>query len=205
MELQVRNFNDTKLESISVADTAFAVDFNEGLVHQVITSYRTIGRAGTKAQKSRSDVSGGGAKPWKQKGTGRARAGTRSSPIWRSGGVTFAAKPHTYKVKINKRMYRTALKSMLSELARQDRLVVVNEFSLPEIKTKALQEKLEGLNLKKTLIVLEGYDEAIELSARNLHYVNVVEVAHLDPLSLINSDHVLFTLPALKMIEERLQ
>jgi large subunit ribosomal protein L4 len=190
--------------SIDVADAAFGQDFNEALVHQVVTAYLAGSRAGTKAQKNRAAVRGGGAKPWRQKGTGRARAGTIRSPIWVGGGRAFAAQPRSYDQKVNKKMYRAALRSLLSELVRQDRLVVVKELSLEAPKTKMLATKLKELDLDSALILNEAFDEKLFLAARNLPNVGICDVASMDPVVLIRFDKVLVTLPALKMIEERL-
>ncbi len=190
--------------SIDVADAAFGADYNEALVHQVVTAYLAGGRAGTKAQKNRAAARGGGAKPWNQKGTGRARAGTIRSPIWVGGGRTFAAKPRKFDQKVNKKMYRAALRSVLSELIRQDRLVVVNELSLAEPKTKLLATKLKKLNLDSVLILNEAFDEKIFMAARNLPNVGICDVASMDPVVLIRFEKVLITLPALKLIEGRL-
>ncbi|MGB5510587.1 MAG: 50S ribosomal protein L4, partial [Woeseiaceae bacterium] len=178
--------------------------YNEPLVHQVVTAYLAGGRAGTKAQKNRAAVRGGGAKPWRQKGTGRARAGTIRSPIWVGGGRTFAAKPRSYDQKVNKKMYRAALRSMMSELVRQDRLVVVNELELEAPKTKLLASKLKGMNLDSVLILNEAFDEKLFLAARNLPNVGICDVASMDPVVLIRFEKVLVTLAALKLIEERL-
>ncbi len=190
--------------SIDVADAAFGADYNEALVHQVVTAYLAGGRAGTKAQKNRAAARGGGAKPWNQKGTGRARAGTIRSPIWVGGGRTFAAKPRKFDQKVNKKMYRAALRSVLSELIRQDRLVVVNELSLAEPKTKLLATKLKKLKLDSVLILNEAFDEKIFMAARNLPNVGICDVASMDPVVLIRFEKVLITLPALKLIEGRL-
>ena len=179
-------------------------EFNEGLVHQVVTAYLAAGRAGTKAQKNRSAVRGGGAKPWRQKGTGRARAGTIRSPIWVGGGRTFAAQPRDHDQKVNKKMYRAALRSMLSELVRQDRLVIVNELVLEAPKTKLLATKLKELDLDSVLILNEAFDEKVFLAARNLPNVGICDVASMDPVVLIRFEKVLVTVPALKLIEERL-
>jgi large subunit ribosomal protein L4 len=192
------------LEAIEVSDAAFSRDFNEDLVHQVVTAYLAGGRQGTRAQKSRSDVRGGGRKPWRQKGSGRARAGTTRSPIWRSGGVTFAARPQDHSQKVNRKMYRAAMQSILSELARQQRLVVVDEFGVQEPKTKALLSRLNTLNLSDVLIVAEGVDENLFLASRNLHKVDVRDVDGVDPVSLIAFEKVLFTVGALRKIEEKL-
>jgi large subunit ribosomal protein L4 len=190
--------------SVDVAETTFGADFNEALVHQVVTAYLAGGRAGTKAQKNRSEVRGGGAKPWRQKGTGRARAGTIRSPIWVGGGRTFAAKPRNHEQKVNKKMYRAALRSVLSELVRQDRLVVVKELELEAPKTKLLATKLKELDLNSVLILNEAFDEKIYLAARNLPNVGICDAASIDPVVLIRFEKVLVTLPALKLIEERL-
>mgnify|MGYP001047596925 CR=1 FL=1 len=190
--------------SVDVAEATFGADFNEALVHQVVTAYLAGGRAGTKAQKNRSDVRGGGTKPWRQKGTGRARAGTIRSPIWVGGGRTFAARPRNYSQKVNKKMYRAALRSVLSELVRQDRLVVVKELELEAPKTRLLAAKLKELELDNVLILNEAFDEKIYLAARNLPDVGVCDAASIDPVVLIRFEKVLVTLPALKMIEERL-
>ncbi len=190
--------------SVDVAETAFGVDFNEALVHQVVTAYLAGARAGTKAQKNRSAVRGGGAKPWRQKGTGRARAGTIRSPIWVGGGRTFAAQPRDFRQKVNKKMYRAALRSVFSELVRQERLVIVEELTLEAPKTRLLAEKLKGMELSDVLILNEAFDEKLFLAARNLPHVGVCDVASMDPVVLIRFEKVLVTLPALKLIEERL-
>jgi len=190
--------------SVDVADAAFGADFNKPLVHQVVTAYLAGGRAGTKAQKNRSAARGGGAKPWRQKGTGRARAGTIRSPIWVGGGRTFAAQPRSYEQKVNKKMYRAALRSVLSELVRQDRLVVIESLELEAPKTKLLANKLKDLDLDNVLILNEAFDEKIFLAARNLPDVGICDAASIDPVVLIRFEKVLITLPALKLIEERL-
>ena len=190
--------------SVDVAEVAFGADFNEALVHQVVNAYLSGGRAGTKAQKNRAAVRGGGAKPWRQKGTGRARAGTIRSPIWVGGGRTFAAKPRNYDQKVNKKMYRAALRSVFSELVRQDRLVVIKELVLEAPKTRLLAGKLKELDLDSALILNEGFDEKLFLAARNLPNVGICDAASIDPVVLIRFDKVLVTLPALKLIEERL-
>jgi len=190
--------------SVDVAESAFGVDFNEALVHQVVTAYLSGARAGTKAQKNRSAVRGGGAKPWRQKGTGRARAGTIRSPIWVGGGRAFAAKPRDFSQKVNKKMYRAALRSVFSELVRQDRLIVVEELTLEAPKTRLLAEKLKGMELSDVLVLNEAFDEKLFLAARNLPNVGVCDVASMDPVVLIRFEKVLVTLPALKLIEERL-
>ena len=190
--------------SVDVEETAFGADFNEALVHQVVTAYLAGGRAGTKAQKNRSEVRGGGAKPWQQKGTGRARAGTIRSPIWVGGGRTFAAKPRNHEQKVNKKMYRAALRSVLSELVRQDRLVVVKELALEAPKTRLLAAKLKEFDLRSVLILNEAFDEKLYLAARNLPDVGICDAASIDPVVLIRFEKVLVTLAALKLLEERL-
>jgi len=190
--------------SVDVAESAFGAAFNEALVHQVVTAYLAGARAGTKAQKNRSAVSGGGTKPWRQKGTGRARAGTIRSPIWVGGGRTFAAQPRNHDQKVNKKMYRAALRSVLSELVRQDRLVVVESLQLEAPKTRLLAGKLKELDLDNVLILNEAFDEALFLAARNLPNVGICDAASIDPVVLIRFEKVLVTLPALKLIEERL-
>ncbi len=190
--------------SVDVADAAFGVAFNEALIHQVVTAYLAGARAGTKAQKNRAAVRGGGAKPWAQKGTGRARAGTSRSPIWVGGGRTFAAQPRNHDQKVNKKMYRAAIRSVLSELIRQDRMVVVNELTLEAPKTKLLATKLKEYDLDNVLILNEAFDEKLFLAARNLPNVGICDVAAMDPVVLIRFEKVLVTVPALKLIEERL-
>ncbi|MBK1674419.1 50S ribosomal protein L4 [Ectothiorhodospira shaposhnikovii] len=197
MKLQVQ---DTQ-QDVEVSDRAFGRDFNEALVHQAVVAYMAGGRAGTKAQKSRSDVRGGGAKPWRQKGSGRARAGTIRSPLWRGGGVTFAARPRDYSQKLNKKMYRAAMASIFSELVRQDRLVVVDAFSVDAPKTRDLKAKLDGMNLEGALIVTSEADINLYLSARNLLRVGVCEVVDLNPVALVGFDKVIITVPALKQVE----
>lgn len=191
-------------QSLAVAEDVFGREFNESLVHQLVVSYLAAARSGTKAQKTRSDVSGGGAKPWKQKGSGRARAGTTRSPIWRTGGVTFAARNRNYEQKLNKKMYRAAMSSIFSELLRQGRLVVSDELSLAEVKTKELKNKLDGLGFKSGLIVTEGLDVNLFLSARNLPHVQVSEARSLSPVELVHSEKVIVTSGAIKAIQENL-
>jgi large subunit ribosomal protein L4 len=190
---------------VSVSDETFGAEFNEALVHQVVTAYRNAGRSGTKAQKTRAEVRGGGKKPWSQKGTGQARAGSIRSPIWVGGGRAFAAKPRSFEQKVNRKMYRGALRSMLGELVRQDRLVVTQALTVDAPKTKALLEQLKVHQLSNVLIVVEALDEKLFLAARNLPHVDVLPAAALDPLSLASHDKVLMTVGAVKMIEERLQ
>ncbi|MBB1487304.1 50S ribosomal protein L4 [Oceanospirillum sediminis] len=190
--------------SVEVSEATFGKEYNEALVHQVVTAYMAAARQGTRAQKTRSEVSGGGAKPWRQKGTGRARAGTIRSPIWRSGGTTFAAKPQNFEQKVNKKMYRAAMRSILSELARQERLVAVEEFTVEAPKTKVLASKLKDMDLSKVLIVTSEVDTNLFLAARNIPHVEVVDVAGADPVSLVAYDKVLVTVPALRQFEEKL-
>lgn len=190
---------------LQVSEAAFGHEFNEALVHQVVTAYRAAGRAGTKAQKSRAEVRGGGKKPWSQKGTGQARAGSNRSPIWVGGGKTFAAKPRNFEQKVNRKMYRGALRSMLSQLARTERLVVTDTLSLEAPKTKLLAGQLKAWSLEKVLIVVEATDEKLFLAARNLPHVEVIEVSALNPLALVRHDKVLMTVGAVKLLEERLQ
>ena len=190
--------------SVDVADAAFGAEFNEPLVHQVVTAYLAGARAGTKSQKNRAAVRGGGAKPWRQKGTGRARAGTIRSPIWVGGGRAFAAKPRDFSQKVNKKMYRAALRSVMSELVRQDRLVVIDSLELEAPKPKLLAAKLTEMALDNVLILNEAFDEKVFLAARNLPNVGICDAASIDPVVLIRFEKVLVTLPALKLIEERL-
>ena len=205
MELNVRDFPAGKEQSkVSVSDVAFSADYNEALIHQVVTAYLAGARAGTAAQKTRSDVRGGGAKPWRQKGTGRARAGTSRSPIWRSGGVTFAARPRNYEQKVNRKMYRAAMRSILSELVRQERLTVVSDLTVESEKTKALKSALAGMGLDNVLIVAGEVDENLYLAARNLPYVGVTDVTAMDPVSLVSYGNVLMSESALKQVEESL-
>jgi large subunit ribosomal protein L4 len=194
----------TGTEKISLSDGSFGREYNEALVHQTVVTYMAGARQGTVKQKTRSEVAGGGRKPFRQKGTGRARAGTIRSPIWRSGGVAFAARPQDHSKKLNKKMYRGAMQCILSELIRQDRLLVVNEFALESHKTKALVSKLKEFDLENVLIVAESVEENLYLAARNLHKVDVLDVAGLDPVSLIGFEKVLITVPALKQVEEML-
>lgn len=191
-------------KEISVSDAAFAKDFNESLVHQVVTAYMAGGRQGTKAQKTRSEVSGGGKKPWRQKGTGRARAGTIRSPIWRSGGVTFAAKPRCFEQKVNRKMYRAAMCSIFSELVRQERLVLVDDFAIDAPKTKVFAAKLADMGISNALILTESVEQNLHLASRNVPHVDVRDVAGLDPVSLVAFEKVVVTVPALKKIEEML-
>jgi large subunit ribosomal protein L4 len=190
---------------LQVSEAAFGHEFNEALIHQVITAYRNAARSGTKAQKTRAEVRGGGRKPWSQKGTGQARAGSNRSPIWVGGGRAFAAKPRDFAVKVNRKMYRGAIRSMLSELARTDRLVVTDDIALDAPKTKQLVGHLKKWELTNVLIVVEALDEKLFLAARNLPNVEVIEAKGLNPVALANHDKVLMTVGAVKLIEERLQ
>ena len=203
MELNIATPEGSK-GTISVSDLTFGREFNQDLVHQAVVAYMSAGRQGTKAQKNRSDVSGGGRKPWRQKGTGRARAGSIRSPLWRSGGTTFAARPRDYQQKLNKKMYRAALRCILSELTRQERLIVVESFDVDSPKTKSLVQKLAQFNLNDVLIISENVGENLYLASRNLHKVDVRDVQALDPVSLIRFEKVVVTISALKQIEEAL-
>jgi len=201
MKLKLVGDADTGLK---VSEATFGRDFNEALVHQVVTAYLAAGRSGTKAQKTKAEVRGGGKKPHAQKGTGQARAGSSRSPIWVGGGVTFAAKPRSFAQKVNRKMYQGALRSMLSELVRQDRLVVVDSIALAAPKTKLLASKLKEWALDSVLIVTDAIDEKLALASRNLPHVNVVTAAAVDPVSLVRHDKVLMTVGAVKQLEERL-
>lgn len=196
--------NVTGAGALQVSDKTFGAAFNESLVHQAVVAFLAGGRQGTKAQKNRSAVSGGGAKPWRQKGTGRARAGTIRSPLWRSGGKTFAATPQDHSQKLNKKMYRGAMRAILSELARSGRLVVVEDFSIAEPKTKHMVAKLNELNVTKALIVSGEVNEALYLSSRNIPHIDVRDVAAVDPVSLVAHDSVVMTIEAVKKFEEML-
>jgi len=206
MEIKVTKDNGTDSgSSVTVSDTVFSRDFNEDLVHQVVTAFMAAGRSGTKAQKNRSAASGGGAKPWRQKGTGRARAGTSRSPIWRSGGVTFAAQPRNYSQKVNKKMHRAAMQAILSELARQDRIIIVDSLAQETPKTKALSLKLRGMGVDNVLLITDQYDENLDLSSRNIVNVETIYASAINPVSLIAHDKVVMTTGAIKKIEEQLQ
>lgn len=199
MELTLQTSGGTGT-TVQVPDTIFAAPYNEALIHQVVTAYMATARSGSKAQKTRSEVSGGGAKPWRQKGTGRARAGTSRSPIWRSGGVTFAAKPRSYRQKVNRKMYRAAMRSILSELVRQERLMVVEEFSVATPKTKDFQAKIANYQLERGMVVVDQLEENLWLASRNLPRVHVLEVSALNPVDLISMDKVVITQAALNQI-----
>jgi len=193
-----------KQSSVELSDAAFAAEFNEPLVHQIVTAYLAGARQGNKAQKTRAEVRGGGTKPWRQKGTGRARAGTIRSPIWVGGGRAFAARPRDFTQKVNRKMYRGAMRAMLSELIRQDRLLLMEEFSVSAPKTKELATKLDELKLDNTLIVVEGFDRDLLLAARNLPHVDVQDAQSVDPVNLVRHDKVVMTVAAAKLLEERL-
>ena len=198
------NLNTVSGSAVELSEVAFGRDFNEALVHQVVTAYLAGGRQGSKAQKSRADVSGGGRKPFRQKGTGRARAGSIRSPIWVGGGKTFAARPQDWSQKVNRKMYRGAMQCIMAELVRQDRLILVDEFVVAAPKTKELLAKLNDLNATRALIVTEAVDENLYLAARNLPHVDVVDAAAIDPVSLIAFDKVVMSVAAAKKIEVEL-
>ena len=198
MELKVHNSGS----ALQVSDAVFGKDFNESLVHQAVTAYMAGARAGTKAQKNRAAVSGGGAKPWRQKGTGRARAGTIRSPLWRHGGVTFAAQPRDYSQKLNLKMYRGAMRSIFSELARQNRLQIVENFDLDAPKTKLLAARLKELGMEDALIVTDEVTESLQLASRNLGFVEIATVSSLNAVSLLRHKNVIATTAAVKQIEE---
>lgn len=202
MELAIQNASGGQAGSVTVSDKAFGRDFNEDLVHQVVVAYMAGARAGTKAQKNRSAVSGGGAKPWRQKGTGRARAGTIRSPLWRTGGKTFAAEPRDYSQKVNRKAYRAGIASIFSELARQERLLVVESFDVDAPKTRALASKLKELGAERALIIGNEVGENLYLAARNIPYVDVRDVEGLDPVALVGAEKVIVTVDAIKRIEE---
>jgi large subunit ribosomal protein L4 len=198
------NLNTVSGSAVELSEVAFGREFNEALVHQVVTAYLAGGRQGSKAQNSRADVSGGGTKPFRQKGTGRARAGSIRSPIWVGGGKTFAARPQDWSQKVNRKMYRGAMQCILAELVRQDRLVLVEEFAVAAPKTKELLAKLNDLNATRALIVTESVDENLYLAARNIPHVDVVDAAAIDPVSLIAFDKVVMSVAAAKKIEVEL-
>jgi large subunit ribosomal protein L4 len=202
MKLQLKNA--AAAGEIQLSDVAFGRAYNEALVHQVVTAYQAAGRSGTKAQKTRAEVRGGGRKPWAQKGTGQARSGSNRSPIWVGGGRTFAAQPRDFSQKVNRKMYRAAMQSMVSELVRQDRLIAVESLELDAPRTKLLIAKLAEFGLTRALILVEAYEEKLFLAARNVPYVEVMPVASLNPLSLIKHDKIVATVGALKLLEQRL-
>jgi large subunit ribosomal protein L4 len=201
MKVKVQGGNGT----LELADATFGAAFNEPLVHQVVTAYLAGARAGTKAQKTRAEVRGGGRKPWKQKGTGRARVGSIRSPIWVGGGRTFAARPRSFEQKVNRKMYRSAMRSVLSELLRQERLIVTPELGVSAAKTKELRGKLDELGFTTGLIVVEAFDMKLWLAARNMPRVDVLEAQLIDPVSLVGAEKIVITAAALKILEERLK
>jgi large subunit ribosomal protein L4 len=202
MKVQLRNAKPAS--EIQLSDAAFGRPYNEALIHQVVVAYQAAGRAGTKKQKSRAEVRGGGKKPWSQKGTGQARAGSIRSPIWVGGGRAFAARPRDFSQKVNRKMYRAAMQSMVSELVRSDRLYAVESIELTAPKTKLLLSKLSEYGLSRALILVEAYEEKLFLAARNIPYVDVMAVAALDPVSLVKHDKVIATVGALKLLDQRL-
>ena len=202
MELQVQTLSSSAASgAVALSDEVFGTAFNEALIHQVVTAYMAAGRAGTKAQKSRADVAGGGRKPWRQKGTGRARAGTIRSPLWRGGGRAFAARPRSYEQKVNRKMYRSALRSILSELVRQDRLLIVDDFQLAEPRTKLALAALNKLGVNDVLIVCDEITENLFLAARNIPHVGMADVSAIDPVLLVSYDKVVVTQKALAGLE----
>ena len=204
MKVKVLNLKTNKSTSQEVSDDIFDRTYNESLVHQITTAYMAGGRSGSKAQKNRAAVSGGGKKPWKQKGTGRARAGTSRGPIWRSGGVTFAAQPKSFSQKVNKKMYKGAISVIFSELLRKDRLKIVSDFEVAEPKTKNITSLMKSLNLKDALLMTDELDENLYLSSRNLYHVGVCDTQSIDPVSLIGYENVVLTKAALKKVEAML-
>jgi large subunit ribosomal protein L4 len=202
MKVQLKN--SSSASEMELSDEAFGRKYNEALVHQVVVAYMAAGRAGTKRQKSRAEVRGGGKKPWSQKGTGQARAGSIRSPLWVGGGRAFAARPRDYSQKVNRKMYRAAMQCMVSELVRQDRLIVVENLEIAAPKTKLLISKLAEFGLTRALVLVEAYEEKLFLAAGNVPYVDVMAVTSLDPLSLIKHDKVVATVGALKLLEQRL-
>lgn len=204
MGLQIPALSGNNSNSVEVLESVFGQTYNETLVHQLVTRYLAGARAGTKAQKTRSDVSGGGAKPWKQKGTGRARAGTTRGPIWRTGGVAFAARPRNYEQKLNKKMFRVGIRSILSELLRQNRLVVSDAIIPATPKTKEFSQKLKTIDARRVLIIVDKVEANLILASRNIPNVEVVEAVNLSPVLLVGADKIIATSAAIKMLEERL-
>jgi len=204
MDLKIVSNAGKSSSSVSLSDTVFAAEFKEPLVHQAVVSYFAGGRSGTKAQKTRSDVRGGGAKPFRQKGTGRARAGTIRSPIWRGGGKVFAARPRDFSQKLNRKMYRAAMRSILSELARQERLIIVNDFGMDKPKTSELAKQLKTFGVTNVLLVTEAEDRNLFLAARNMPGVDFCLASEIDPACLVRPEHVVMTVAAAKQIEEKL-
>lgn len=201
MELKLHKFGKKTAGKVKVSDSIFAADYNEALIHQVVTAYMAGSRAGTKAQKTRAEVRGGGRKPWRQKGLGRARAGTIRSPIWRGGGVTFAAKPRDFSQKVNKKMYRGAMRSILSELARQDRLILIDDFVLENSKTKSFVEKLNELKLKEVLIITDEISENLYLASRNIPCVSIADTLEINPYTLTGYENIVMTKEAVQKVE----
>ena len=204
MGLQILALSGNNSNNVDVLESVFGQTYNETLIHQLVTRYLAGARAGTKAQKTRSDVSGGGSKPWKQKGTGRARAGTTRSPLWRTGGVTFAARPRNYDQKLNKKMFRVGIRSILSELLRQNRLVVSDTIVPATPKTKEFSEKLKDIDARRVLIIVDKVEVNLILASRNIPNVEVVEAANLSPVLLVGADKIIATSAAIKSLEERL-
>ncbi|MCG3144932.1 MAG: 50S ribosomal protein L4 [Gammaproteobacteria bacterium] len=204
MDISLHSSSGKKAGSLTVSDAVFAAEYNEPLVHQVVVAYMNAARAGTKAQKTRAEVSGGNSKPFKQKGTGRARAGTTRGPLWRTGGRAFAARPRSYEQKVNRKMYRQAMRSILSELIRQDRLSMVENFAVDAPKTKSLIARLSEMSTNNALIIIDSEDRNLYLAARNVPHVDVVEAKQVDPVSLINFEKVLVTKAAMQQLEARL-
>lgn len=190
--------------SAALSELVFNAEYNEALIHQVVTAYQAAARSGNSAQKTRAEVRGGGAKPWRQKGTGRARAGSRSSPIWRSGGVTFASKKRSYAQKVNKKMYRAAMRSILSELKRQERIVMMDDVKLAEPKTKLFIDWMKKHDLKRGLIVMDTIEHNLFLASRNVPNVAVIDCSEIDPVSLLWADKIILTSAAVKVLEEKL-
>lgn len=201
MDLKLHQSGKKKAGKVSVSDNIFGAPFNEALIHQVLTAYMTKARSGTKAQKNRSDVRGGGKKPWRQKGLGRARAGTIRSPLWRGGGVTFAAKPKSYEPKVNRKMYRGAMRSILSELVRQERLTCVDDFKLEEPKTRQAKKALDELGLDDVLIITDDISEPAFLATRNIPHVDIIDTEEMNPYTLIGFRNVVMTKAALEKVE----
>ncbi len=204
MSLQIPALEGSNSKTLDVQESVFGQTYNETLIHQLVTRYLAGARAGTKAQKTRSDVSGGGVKPWRQKGTGRARAGTSRSPIWRTGGVAFAARPRNYEQKLNKKMFRSGVRAILSELLRQNRLVISDSVSPATPKTKALCTLLKGVEAKRILIIVDKVDDNLAFASRNIPYVKVIEADNLSPVLLVAADKAIATPAAIKKLEERL-
>jgi large subunit ribosomal protein L4 len=196
--------NVHKGSALKVSDEVFAAEYNEALIHQAVVAYQAGSRQGTRGHKNRSAVSGGGSKPWRQKGTGRARAGTSRSPIWRGGGKTFPATTQDYAQKMNRKAYRSAMRSILSELVRQERLIVSDDFAVTEPKTKQVVAKMKEFDLEDVLVVTHEYDENLELASGNLYHVGILGADEINPVSLIGFDKVLMTSEAVKQIEEKL-